>query len=168
MLGAIIAVEGTAAISPARIEHLTRMLDQLTDEDTLLLGGVEPGSALQPVKIPRGTSELGAVAAAIAHAGQSHVMVLAADLKQPNLELLRYMSMVRAGHDAVVPEGPDGSIQPMLAIYHGRLKGRAQGLASLGERDVRALLDDAQVRRVSFDEVAKFGSPATILARGSV
>jgi molybdopterin-guanine dinucleotide biosynthesis protein A len=168
MLGAIIAVEGTAAISAARIEHLTRMLDHLTDEDALLLGGVEPGGAAQPVKIPRGMSELGAVAAVLAQAGQDHAMVLAADLKQPSLELLRYMAMVRAGHDAVVPEGPDGTVQPMLAIYHGRLTGRAQGLANSGERDVRALLEDAQVRRVSLDEVAKFGSPATLLARGSI
>ena len=167
MLGVIIAVEGTAAISAARIEVLTKMLEQLTDEGALVMGGVEPGRTLAPVKIPRGMSELSAVARALAHAGQDHVMVLAVDLKQPNLQLLRYMAMVRAGHDAVVPEGPDGTVQPMLAIYHGRLTGRAQGLASSGERNVQALLDDAQVRRVGLDEVAKFGSPSTLLARGS-
>ncbi len=166
MLGAIVAVEGTASVSAGHIELLTKMLATLTDE-VLLLGGTEVGSEHQPVAVPRRIGELGAVAAALSHAGADHLLVIAADIRHPSLDLLRYLSMVRAGHEAVVPEGPDG-VQPLLAVYHARLAGRAQALASTGAREMQALLEDARVRRVGVDEVAKFGSPRTLLERGPI
>ena len=166
MLGAIVAVQRTSTISSVQIEHLTRMLSPLVD-DVILLGGTEEGTRQRTVRVPRSASELAAVAEALAHAGDDHVMVVAADLRWPSPELLRYMSMIRAGHEAVVPEDPEGEPQPLLAIYHGRVAGRARGLAGSGERDLKALLKDVLVRRVTTDELAKFGSPRRLLERGS-
>ena len=165
MLGAIIAVEGTSAISATQIDHLTQMLAPLTDE-VMLLGGAESGAQHRQVSVPRGASELAAVAQVLAHADGDHVMVLAADLRWPSPDLLRYMALIRAGHEAVVPEDADGDAQPMLAIYHSRIAGRARGLAGSGERDLAALLKDVLVRRVSSDELAKFGDPTQLLRRG--
>ena len=167
MLGAIIAVEGMAATSANHLHHLVSVLSPLTDQ-VVLLGGTEAGSALQQIPVSRGMSELGAVAAVLARAGGDHALVVAADLRWPSPELLAYMTMIRAGHEAVVPEGPDGLPQPLLAIYHSRVAGRAQGLAASGERNLRALLGAVQVRRVSVDEVAKFGEPRRLLERGPI
>jgi len=166
MLGAIIAVEGTSTIAAAHIEHLSHLLTPLVEE-VVLLGGTEEGSRHRQVRVPRGMGELGAIAAVLAHTDE-HAIVLAADLRWPSAELLRYMAMVRAGHEAVVPEGPDGRLQPMLAIYHARVAGRARGLVSSGERDPQELLQDVLVRRVSVDELTKFGSPRRLLQRGPV
>jgi len=166
MLGAIVAVEGTATIAAAHIEHLTMILSPLVDE-VLLLGGTEAGSRHREVRVPRGMSELGAIAKVLSQTDE-HAMVVAADLRRPSAELMRYMAMIRAGHEAVVPEGPGGQLQPMLAIYHARVTGRARGLVSSGEREPRALLENVLVRRVSVDELTKFGSPRRLLQRGPV
>jgi len=80
--------------------------------------------------------------------------------------LLRYMVHVRGSFEAVVPLAADDAPQPLLALYHPRCAGRARGLLSAGERDPLALLQIAAVRHITADEVAKFGDPAELLARG--
>lgn len=167
MLGAIVAVEGASSVTANHIEHLMHVLAPIADE-VVVVGGAQPGSEHRQIRAPRGMSELAAVAQVLARAGPDHALVVAADLKWPSAELLRYLVMVRAGHEAVVPEGPDGVLQPMLAIYHGKVAGRARGLVSSGERDLKTLLDGVLVRRVSADEVAKFGDPRRLLHRGPV
>jgi len=167
MLGAIIAVQGAASVSANHLEHLLRLLTPLTDE-VALVGGTELGSQHRLIRAPRGMSELAAVAEVLTHAGADHALIVAADLKWPSPELLHYLVLIRAGHEAVVPEGPDGTLQPMLALYHGRIAARARGLVSAGERELVALLEGLTVRRVTVDEVAKFGDPKRLLQRGPI
>lgn len=165
MLGAIVAVEGMSSVTANHIGHLTHVLSTIADE-VVLVGGAETGGRHRLIQAPRGMGELGAVAQVLSHAGADHALVVAADLRWPSAELLRYLVMVRAGHEAIVPEGPDGQLQPMLAVYHGKVAGRARGLVGSGERDLQALLDGVLVRRVSVDEVSKFGDPRRLLQRG--
>lgn len=165
MLGAIIAIRETCPLPSAGMEHLRLTLADHADP-VLVFGGVGEGGA-QLVPLPADISPLGALAAVLRHAGEEHAIVVAADLRQPSSELLRYMVQVRGSFDAVVPERPDGSLQPLLALYHPRCARRAAGLVTAGERELSALLAGAHLRRITPDEIAKFGDPADLLARGA-
>jgi len=165
VLGAIIITRDMAPASPAGIEQMRLALAHHADR-VIVFGGVEGADAPDRVLLPPAVSELGAIATVLAHAGDDHAIVVAADLRHPSGELLRYLVHVRGSFDAVVPVGRDDAPQPLLALYHPRCAGRARGLLSAGERDPAALLRIATVRRVTDDEVAKFGDPAELLARG--
>ncbi len=164
MLGAIIAIGDTRPVTPERVERVRRALAQHA-EPVVTFGGVGEGGAHQ-VPLPPSVGELGAVAFVLARAGDDHAIVAAADLRHPSSELLRYMIHVRGSFDAVVPEAMDGAVQPLCALYHARCARRAQGLVTTGERDLLRLIEGLHVRRVSGEEVAKFGRPGELLARG--
>jgi molybdopterin-guanine dinucleotide biosynthesis protein A len=163
-LGVIVATEGERATAAADIERLAGLLDEVA-ERVLIIGDTQPGAAA--VEFVKAGGELEAISIAAALAGEDHALVLAADLAHPSAELIRYLVHVRAGHEAVVPLRRDGSPQPLCALYHGRCARRAEGLAATGERQAEALLDQVGVRWVTAEEVAKFGEPEELLARGA-
>jgi len=164
MLGAIVALERGMTAGPTDLRALADLLGEFTDR-IVAFGDAEGACAQARVALVPASGELGAIAAAVRRAGDGHAIVLSADLAHPSAELLRYLVHIRAGHEAVVPVGQDGSWQPLLALYHGRCAGRAEGLAASGERAAQALLAEVEVRPVTTEEVAKFGDPAELLAR---
>jgi len=163
MLGAVLIVQGAGATDASRIHAATAALRAVCDR-VVVFG---PGESAEDdsLPLPADASELAAVAAALRAAGEGHVAVLAGDLMHPSAELLRYMNQVRGNFEAVVPEGRDGRLQPVFAIYRTTLLRRAQGLIAAGDRDLSKLLDLATVRRITADEVAKFGEPERLLER---
>jgi len=164
VLGAIVAIAETCPLRSEGVEHLRLALADHADR-VLVFGGVGEGGTHR-VPLPAAISPLGALAVILRHAGEEHAIVAAADLRHPSSELLRYMVQVRGSFDAVAPERADGSLQPLLALYHPRCARRAAGLVTGGERELSVLLASAHLRRISFDEVAKFGHPTDLLARG--
>lgn len=164
MLGAIVAIAETCPVRTEGMEHLRLALADHADR-VLVFGGAGEGGS-ERVPLPMGISPLGALAVILRHAGDDHAIVVAADLRHPSAELLRYMVQVRGSFDAVAPERADGSLQPLLALYHPRCARRAAGLVAGGERELALLLAGAHLRRITVDEVAKFGHPTDLLARG--
>lgn len=164
MLGAILAIEETIPVRIEGVQHLRLALADHADR-VLVFGGAGEGGR-ERVPLPLGISPLGALAVILRHAGEEHAIVAAADLRHPSTELLRYMVQVRGSFDAVAPERADGTLQPLLALYHPRCARRAAGLVAAGERELTLLLAGAHLRRVSHDEVAKFGQPSDLLDRG--
>ncbi len=162
MLGAVMIVQEKGAAGPESIERTVAAL-RSECETVLVFGGSEQSDNPRP--LPRHASELTAVTFALREANDDHVAIAAADLAHPSAELLRYMSHIRGSFDAVVPEFHDGALQPLFALYHGSLRRRAEGLLTAGERDLQPLLDAGTVRRVTVEEVAKFGDPDRLLER---
>ncbi|MGI5819413.1 MAG: hypothetical protein ACOX9R_15095 [Armatimonadota bacterium] len=163
MLGAVVVLHGSDGTEPASIERASDVLKTLCSH-VLVFGGAEQSHpAHRPLR--RDAGELAAVCAALREAGAGHVAILVADLRHPSSELLRYMAQVRGSFDAIVPECPDGCLQPLLALYHPSLLRRAEGLLAAGERDLAPLLEMVTIRRITTDEVAKFGDPGKLLAR---
>ena len=115
--------------------------------------------------LPADASELHALAAVLRQAGREHAAVMPADLLRPSAELIRYMIEVSGSFEVVAPERHDGSVQPLLALYHPKLLRRIEGLITAGERDISALLETATIRRITAEEVAKFGEPELLLDR---
>jgi len=61
-------------------------------------------------------------------------------------------------YDAVVPEWPDGKLEPLHAIYNKRVTGQIGDILKDGKRDVQSLLLEIDVRYVpvySLDETAQ-------------
>jgi molybdopterin-guanine dinucleotide biosynthesis protein A len=162
MLGAIIMLQRAGTTEPPTVRGATNVLESVC-ERVLVFGGEASDAA--DYYLPADASELAAVAAALREAMDGHVAVLSADLLHPSSELLRYMTQVRGSFEAVVPVHRDESLQPLAAIYHASLLRRAEGLIAAGERELSKLLGVATVRRVSVEEVAKFGEPERLLER---
>ncbi len=61
-------------------------------------------------------------------------------------------------YDAVVPEWPDGKLEPLHAIYNKRITGQIEDILKDGKRDVQSLLLEIDVRYFpvySLDETAQ-------------
>ncbi len=167
MLGAVVVVHDTGAGGPSGVRGAVEALSAQCAR-VLVVGGTEDAaraSGAEHRPLLREASELTALTIVLREAGASHVAVLAGDLRRPSSELVRYLQHVCGSFEVVAPEGRDGSLQPLLALYHPSLLRRVEGLVAAGERDIAPLLELASVRRVSADEVAKFGEPDVLLAR---
>lgn len=178
MLGAIIALKRETAARAQEVRRLAELLGEFADP-VLAFGDAADACVQAGVHLLEAPSELAAVGAAVRRAlvarlvprspgeggGDDHAIVLSADLAHPSAELVRYLVHIRAGHEAIVPVRPDGSPQPLCALYHARCAGRAEGLVAAGEREAEALLAEVEVRTVTVEEVEKFGDPERLLAR---
>ncbi len=110
--------------------------------------------------------ELPALTEVLREAGDDHAVVMADDLRSPSSALVRYMIQVRGSFEIVIPRYRDGTLQPLLALYHPNLLRRAEGLVAAGDRDLTALVELASVRPVTPVEIEKFGDPDALLERG--
>lgn len=167
MLGAVVIVHDAKTGGPENVQGAVAAL-RARCERVLVVGGTEDVARSCDAdyqSLPREAGELVALIAALHEAEGDHVAILAADLRHPSSELVRYMQHVRGSFDVVAPERRDGSLQPLAALYHPSLLRRAEGLLTAGERDLAPLLQLASVRRVTADEVAKFGEPEDLLER---
>jgi hypothetical protein len=165
MLGAVMVAQGhggsLAALQPA----LTALAAEC--ERVLLVGDVESSllhmSGAEQRPLPRGASELSGLLVALRAAEGDHIALVGTQIRRPSPELLRYMRRVRGSFEVVIPERPDGSLQPLLGLYHPAVLRRAEGLLAAGEGRIAALLELASVRRITTEEVAKFGDPDELL-----
>ncbi|MEN6592942.1 MAG: molybdenum cofactor guanylyltransferase [Methanobacterium sp.] len=69
--------------------------------------------------------------------------------------IFKYYNII---YDAVVPEWPDGKLEPLHAIYNKRVTGQIVDLLKNGKRDVQSLLLKIDVKYVpvySLDETAR-------------
>ncbi|MGD9497088.1 MAG: molybdenum cofactor guanylyltransferase [Armatimonadota bacterium] len=165
MLGAVLLTAETKPEKPEAIDQVRQALR--THASRVLVFGPGGEGEADRIPLPPTVSLLGGLATILASAGTQYCIVAAADLRHPSSELLRYLLYVRGSFDAIVPERADGSLQPLFALYHPRCLGRARSLVAAGEHDPLRMLESLHVRRVSADEVAKFGSPDDLLARGA-
>jgi molybdopterin-guanine dinucleotide biosynthesis protein A len=163
MLGAVVIVQSAGQVRPNSVHRATTALDSVCD--SVLIFGPGEGQDDDHRPLPRTAGDLMAVTSALREATDDHVAILAADLTHPSSELLRYMIHVRGSFDVVAPEQRDGSLQPLLALYHTSMRRRAEGLLAAGERDLKPLLEAATIRRITVEEVAKFGDPDSLLER---
>lgn len=162
MLGAVVCL-GDIRARPDRIHEVAITLQEHCSR--VLFAGAEADADLDQISIPVAATELGALTAVLRLAEDDHAVIAAGDLRRPSSALLRYMIQIRGSFEIVAPQRSDGTVQPLLALYHAKLRRRAEGLAAAGEREICPLLDLASVRLVTPEEVAKFGDPDGLVAR---
>ncbi len=162
MLGAIVVAPEMGQLTAGQLQEVAGAAEPHIDRLVVCSDAPSGPWELRPLEH---ATALAAIADALGLAGDEHALILAADLRNPSSELIRYLIHVRGSHEAIVPIAPDGRPQPLLALYHGRCARRAAGLVAAGERRPEALLELLSVRSVTSEEVAKFGDPGRLLAR---
>jgi molybdopterin-guanine dinucleotide biosynthesis protein A len=148
----------------------TRLLQQVVDRLRPLvrevLIGVGPEGLADPPAGTRlvldrapGQGPLLALAGCLAASTSDRNLVAACDLPDLPAPLLERLLADAALADAAVPRGPDGRLEPLLAVYRRRLLPDLERLLADGERSVLRLFDQRNVRYVPLAELGLAAVP---------
>lgn len=91
------------------------------------------------------------------------VLLLAVDLPQVPVALLRRLAELAREADAVVPVSPGGP-EPLCAAYGAACRDAVARRIAAGEYKLTAFWPDVRVRTVPVEELLAFGDPATLFA----
>jgi molybdopterin-guanine dinucleotide biosynthesis protein A len=81
--------------------------------------------------------------------------VAACDMPFLNPGLIAYMGAIATGSDVVVPRY-QGYLEPLHAVYHRRLLPTIESLLRKGDRRIRSMFDQIDVRYLTEDEIDRF------------
>ncbi len=141
---------------------ILRVVERLQDMAAEIITVRSPTSAPNPLLPGRsvedrypGAGPLAGIHAGLSAAQTSWIFAVACDMPFLNRELIRYLALLRPGHDAVVPY-PMGRPEPLHAFYHRRCLPTMDAHLRRGQRALFALLADLDTRAVSRSEIAVF------------
>ena len=122
---------------------VARDFDQLSR-----LRGLIPGARLASDPV-QGFGPVAGLAAGMEAASGDYALAVGCDLPFLNPRVLELLFDLAEGHDAAVPEGKSGFLEPLHAVYRAGPMARAcrEALAA-GERRIRAPLEGLAVRTV--------------------
>ena len=107
-----------------------------------------------------GAGPLAGIHAALRQSTHEHIFVVACDMPCLNAGLIRHLASLATGHDVVIPYGEKGG-EALHAIYgKGALPAIAAALTA-GQRRIISFFDQVRVRRVEWDEIARFDPAGT-------
>ncbi|MFW9799792.1 MAG: molybdenum cofactor guanylyltransferase, partial [Candidatus Thorarchaeota archaeon] len=133
------------------VTHMIEIAEQLSDEVLVVVSTEERSKAVKGIigetRIVVDPDEsvrcaLTGALTAFEHTDTAYTLLLPVDTPLANVQLLRTLYDLRAGHGAVVPSWPSGYIEPLHSIYlaeHAYSKGI--GVSSKGRNRMRDLLD---------------------------
>ena len=98
-------------------------------------------------------SSLGGLYTGLYHAQTEYVFVASCDLPYPNPEVLRFLSSLRHGFDAVVLTTAKG-YEPLFALYAKNCLGAIKALLDKGNFCAYAYYPEVRVRYVPYEELA--------------
>ena len=101
---------------------------------------------------------LAGVLTALAHAQAPHCLVVACDMPFLSAPLLRWMTELAAGHDAVAIRDERGW-HPLHAIYARAAAPQLEARLASGERSLQPLFDILNTREITKDELSRFVRP---------
>jgi molybdopterin-guanine dinucleotide biosynthesis protein A len=98
-----------------RVKPLSSEILIVTSQEQLDLSVTSEAEILVDIYSSKGP--LGGIYTGLLASGSSHSLVVACDMPFLNTELLRYMTELSRGFDAVVPRLVEGKMEPLHAIY---------------------------------------------------
>ena len=102
----------------------------------------------------KGLGTLGGIHTALATCPTEWSLILACDLPFVTADLLKRLTGLRPGFEAVAPLQPNGYLQPLCALYRVEpCLERTETLIKSGERRPLALFDSVKTRLVTFEEL---------------
>ncbi len=140
---------------------LERILNSLAvlSNDVFIVGNDRPEFEALEVRVvaddPAGQGPLGGIYSGLKAMRHPRGLFVACDMPLLNLPLLRYMILLSADFDAVVPAVGD-LIEPLHAIYSQACIRPIEELLQRGEMRVSGFLAHVRVRRVTEDELSLF------------
>lgn len=100
-----------------------------------------------------GIGPLEAIRTALANSPTRHVLLAGCDLPFVTSELFSFLIGLAGDHQAVVPRGADGRLEPLCALYTTDALADLIQLIERGERKVSHLFDLIPTRFVDFQEL---------------
>jgi len=115
------------------------------------------GYPVLPDRSP-GAGPVGGIASALSYTAADWNLVLACDMPAVSAEFLRGLldAAEQAGADALVPAGPSGRLEPLIAVYHLRCLAALRRALEASVRKVTDALAGLEVARFAVDDTACF------------
>lgn len=137
------------------LERIVNTLTALSD-DLLVVANPREEFARLPARIVPdafpGTGPLGGIYSGLQAMRHDRGLVVACDMPLLNLHLLRYMILLSADFDVVMPHIGDET-EPLHAVYSRYCLPPIENLLHRGERRVISFLPQVRVRYVEHDEI---------------
>jgi molybdopterin-guanine dinucleotide biosynthesis protein A len=102
-----------------------------------------------------GEGPLMGILSALGAAENELCAVVACDIPEVRLALLRRMLREAEGHDAVVPRSPEGRYEPLFAVYRKSVLPATRRAIADGKRKVDAIYGKCRIRFLELDETAR-------------
>jgi molybdopterin-guanine dinucleotide biosynthesis protein A len=141
------------------LEHVLAQVEPLFDE---VLIGLSPDQAAPPLpaasraRIVRdeqtGQGPIGGLLAGLKAAAHDACTVIACDIPEIDVSLLRSLAASAVRSDIAVPVGPSGLHEPLFAVYRRTILPRVEELLARGERSLLPLYEMCRTAVVEFDD----------------
>lgn len=105
-----------------------------------------------------GLGPLGGILSGLKTAGNDACAVVACDIPEIDLPLLRSLARAAREADIAVPVGPSGFYEPLFAVYRASLVPEIEALLSGGERSILPLFERCRTVVVRFEEAGRLGN----------
>jgi molybdopterin-guanine dinucleotide biosynthesis protein A len=99
-----------------------------------------------------GLGPLAGILAGLKAARNEACMVIACDIPDMDVPLLRALASATGGSEITVPVGPSGLYEPLFALYRKSVVPRIESLLASGERSVLPLYDLCRTAVVPFED----------------
>lgn len=141
------------------LEHVLAQVEPLFDE---VLVSLSPGQAAP--RLPSGSparfvhdgapglGPIGGLLAGLKAARNDACAVVACDIPDIDVPLLRALARAAAAADIAVPAGPSGLREPLFAVYARSVVPAVEGLLARGERSLLPLYGLCRTAEVRFDD----------------
>ena len=145
------------------LEHVLGQIGPYFDE---VIVSVSPG---QTQSLPAGSSSaprfvedetpdlgpLGGILSGLKSAANDACMVIACDIPEVDLSLLRTLASATCGSEITVPVGPSGLYESLFAIYRKSVIPRIAALLGSGERSILPLFGRCRTVIVQFEDAGR-------------
>lgn len=102
-----------------------------------------------------GQGPLGGILAGLRAAANDVCAVVACDIPDIDVPLLRSLARAAVGADIAVPAGPAGHYEPLFAVYRKAVVPKIEALLHSGERSIIPLFDRCRTVVVKFKDAAR-------------
>ena len=141
------------------LEHVLAQVEPLFDE---VLVSLSPGQNAPPLPAASraravhdarpGLGPIGGLLAGLTAARTEACAVVACDIPDIDMALLRSLAEAAADAEIAVPLGPSGLYEPLLAVYRKSIVPEVEALLEKGERSLLPLYKTCRTAVVRFDD----------------
>jgi len=139
------------------LEHVLGQVEPLFDETLAVVSAGQTVRARGRViedEIP-GLGPLGGILAGLKAARNEACAVIACDIPEIDVPLLRALARTTCGSEITVPVGPAGLHEPLFALYRRSVIPRIEALLAGGERSILPLFDRCLTVIVEFEDAGR-------------
>ena len=138
------------------IEHVIAAVQPITPRVAIIANQPEYQRLGYPLfaDSQSGIGPLEALRTALTYTATDRVILVACDLPFVKSELFRFLVEASSEHQATVPIGPDGKLEPLCAVYHRDALSVVNNLIVEGQRKIGLVFDRVATRIIAFAELA--------------